>query len=142
MVPTRNRIFSRERFNLRNKHSFWYSGLARPSGIDIQPLSTGTGVAVSIKPKILRNQYKPALHVKTKNITSHFRKGARAVKIDADAIKPRNFFRSAALARYSQIRLSQRQPKKTIVKKRRQRGRKSRKPTTTTAATGTATAKK
>jgi len=115
-------IFSREPGNLRNLHSYKYSGLANAKTIDIT--DSGSGIQITTR------KTKTSPHaVRTAKSTSTVRNrsgGRRALGIATSYAKRgyRSDLRTAALGRSSALLAAQKEPKPTPEKK--VRGKKAR----------------
>merc|ERR1712166_76344 len=127
MVSTRKygdgKVFSTEAGNLTNSHSFKYSGLCNPKTVAVDALENGKGVSITTKKQVKAGKVKG-----TKNRVELEFKGARPTTKALKGIMGASFYRrdleSVALARASQILLSQKANKR--VKVRTIKGRKSR----------------
>jgi len=108
-------IFSREPGNLRNLHSYKYSGLANSKVIDISDSASGL--------KVVSRKTKASPHaVASANAISTIRprSGSRRALGIACATAKRGYrpdLRTAALARVSALLSAQREPKPTPAKK-------------------------
>ncbi|KIM82307.1 hypothetical protein PILCRDRAFT_820690 [Piloderma croceum F 1598] len=115
-------IFSREPGNLRNLHSFKYSGIANAKTIDIS--DSGSGIQIATR------KTKTSPHaVRTGKSTSSLRNrsgGRRTLGIAASYAKRgyRPDLRTAAIGRASALLAAQKEPKPTPEKKAR--GKKTR----------------
>ncbi|KAF9535605.1 ribosomal L28e protein family-domain-containing protein [Crepidotus variabilis] len=110
-------IFSREPGNLRNLHSFKYSGLANSKVIDISDASGSIKIR-SRKTKASPQAVSPAYSASTLRARS----GGRRALGAASAHSKRGYrpdLRTAALARVSALIAGQREPKPTPPRKAR-----------------------
>ena len=99
LVKRNHNEFAKERFNLLNRHSRKYSGLAAKKAVDISLADK----KVSLTTKIARKQRKPA---SSENVVP-LRKGARGGANTIRTHISRNFYRrdlkKAALAKWSRL---------------------------------------
>jgi len=120
-------IFSKEPGNLRNLHSYKYSGLVNSKTIDVSDSGSGIQI-VTRKPKAHRGAVSKA-QAKT---TIRPRSGGRRALGVASSIAKRSYrpdLRTAVLARVSALLAAQKEPKPTP--ERKIRGNKKNKPVTT-----------
>ncbi|KAF9469519.1 ribosomal L28e protein family-domain-containing protein [Collybia nuda] len=111
-------IFSKEPGNLRNLHSFKFSGLANSKTIHIADSPTGVQITTR-KPKASPYGVSTASSTSTIRARSGSRRAQRVV---ANATAKRGYrpdLRTAALARVSALLAAQREPKPTPAKKLR-----------------------
>lgn len=108
-------VFSREPGNLRNLHSYKYSGLANAKTIDIR--DSGSGIQITTrKTKTSPHAIRPGKSTSTLRNNSG---GRRANGITASYAKRgyRPDLRAAALGRTSALLAAQKEPKPTLEKK-------------------------
>jgi len=105
--------FSREKFNLSNKHSFSSSGFASPAGVDVNVSKSG----ITLAAKSTRHTSPAA--TKSGVLSKGFRSGARTVKRVAGGA--RHDLSHAAIARFSQLKHASHRPALAGVKKPRRR---------------------
>jgi len=111
-------IFSKEPGNLRNLHSFKYSGLANEKTIQV----TDTPAGIQI---VTRKPGAGPHSVKSAYVTSYIRQrsgGRRALGVTANVTTRKQYrvdLRPAVLARVSALTAAQKEPKPTRAKKLR-----------------------
>ncbi|EAU92418.1 hypothetical protein CC1G_00637 [Coprinopsis cinerea okayama7 len=107
--------FSREPGNLRNLHSFKYSGLANAKTIDVS--DSGSGIVISTRKTKASPHAVSKAYAKT-NIRQRSG-GRRALGVAASVVKKgyRPDLRAAALARVSALLAAQKEPKPSPPKK-------------------------
>lgn len=108
-------------YNLRNRNSFKYSGLANNSAVDISS-AEGNKVAFNLKKSGVLAQNQPASQPTNGVLAKDYRRGAKAVKSSLSTYRPD--LTADALARFNQLKKATTRPASGPAKKQRRRNAK------------------
>jgi len=121
IVKRERTIFSAEPGNLRNVHSFKYSGLARRRVVDVTAATTG-GVNLAFKSAKIERGNRPKTMFYSQTLKRDFRPVAASIRRTVAKYK-RPELRAAALARFTRVKLVQGGVTKKTQKTKRARTR-------------------